>query len=247
MTRQLLLTVVCLGSLCVTPAFGQQNIQVQLPTFNMTTVSTMVSVPDGGTGLLGGIGRASEGSVERGVPLLSSMPYLNRMFKNRGIGRDFGSSNMTVIPRIIIQEEEELRQTGVSADTLDLLTSSGRGGGIGTYAGSAVDAKLARQAEFLSNNLARHSVEASPLAGEKKLPSVEEIKRRNQLAKVNRTAEAAEFFAKGTRAEADGKPAVAKVFYKMAATRAEGELRQQIATRLAILAGAQQGTKLAER
>ena len=242
MTRPLLLTVVCLGGLCVTHASAQQNLQVQLPTFNMTTVSTTVSVPDGGTGLLGGIGRASEGSVERGVPLLSSMPYLNRLFKNRGIGRDFGTSNMTVIPRIIIQEEEELRQTGVSADTLDLMTSNGRGGGIAKHAGAAVDAKLARQAEFLSNNLARHSVEMPQPAGEKKLPSVDEIKHRNELAKTNRKAEAAEFFAKGTQAETDGKPAVAKVFYKMAATRAEGDLRQQIASRLAILEGARQGT-----
>lgn len=247
MTRQLLLTAVCLGGLWGTSAFAQQNVQVQLPTFHMTTASTTVSVPDGGTGLLGGIGQASEGSVERGVPLLSSMPYLNRMFKNRGIGRDFGTSNMTVIPRVIIQEEEELRQTGVSADTLDMMTSSGRGGAVALHPGPGIDVRMARQAEFLSSHLARHSLTTPPADDQKKLPSVDEVKRRNELAKTNRKAEAAEFFAKGAQAEADGKPAVAKVFYKMAATRAEGDLRQQIASRLVILEGARQGTKLAER
>jgi general secretion pathway protein D len=85
---------------------------VQLPTFIFTTVSTTVSVPDGGTVLLGGIKRLSEGRVERGVPMLSKMPYINRLFKNVGIGRETESLMMMVTPRIIIQEEEELQQTG---------------------------------------------------------------------------------------------------------------------------------------
>jgi general secretion pathway protein D len=85
---------------------------VQLPTFNMTTVSTTVSVPDGGTVLLGGIKRLSEGRNERGVPMLSKLPYVNRLFRNVGIGRDTQSLMMMVTPRIIIQEEEELLQTG---------------------------------------------------------------------------------------------------------------------------------------
>jgi general secretion pathway protein D len=85
---------------------------VQLPTFNFTTVSTTVSVPDGGTVLLGGIKRLSEGRNERGLPMLSQLPYINRLFKNVGIGRDTQSLMMMVTPRIIIQEEEEFLQTG---------------------------------------------------------------------------------------------------------------------------------------
>ncbi|MCH5375482.1 MAG: type II and III secretion system protein, partial [Planctomycetes bacterium] len=85
---------------------------VQLPTFNFTTVSTTVSVPDGGTVLLGGIKRLSEGRTERGVPMLNKLPYINRLFKNVGIGRDTQSLMMMVTPRIIIQEEEEFLQTG---------------------------------------------------------------------------------------------------------------------------------------
>ncbi len=85
---------------------------VQLPTFIFTTVSTTVSVPDGGTVLLGGIKRLSEGRTECGVPMLSKMPYINRLFRNVGIGRETQSLMMMVTPRIIIQEEEELAQTG---------------------------------------------------------------------------------------------------------------------------------------
>jgi general secretion pathway protein D len=80
---------------------------VQLPTFAFTTVSTTVSVPDGGTVLLGGIKRLREGRNEQGVPVLSKLPYINRLFKNVGIGRESQSLMLMVTPRIIIQEEEE--------------------------------------------------------------------------------------------------------------------------------------------
>ena len=82
---------------------------VQLPTFSFVTVTTTVSVPDGGTVLLGGIKRLSEGRNEFGVPMLNKLPYINRLFKNVGIGRETQSLMMMVTPRIIIQEEEEER------------------------------------------------------------------------------------------------------------------------------------------
>lgn len=80
---------------------------VQQPSFATTNISTVVSVPDGGTILLGGIKRMREGRVERGVPILSKIPYVNRLFKNTAIGRETSTLMMTVTPRIIIQEEEE--------------------------------------------------------------------------------------------------------------------------------------------
>jgi len=80
---------------------------VQLPTFSFVTVTTTVSVPDGGTVLLGGIKRLSEGRNEFGVPMLNKLPYISRLFKNVGIGREAQSLMLMVTPRIIIQEEEE--------------------------------------------------------------------------------------------------------------------------------------------
>jgi general secretion pathway protein D len=86
-----------------------EGVTVQLPTFSFVTVTTTVSVPDGGTVLLGGIKRLSEGRNEFGVPILSKVPYVNRLFKNVGIGRETQSLMMMVTPRIIIQEEEEAK------------------------------------------------------------------------------------------------------------------------------------------
>ena len=83
------------------------GVTVQLPTFSFVTVTTTVSVPDGGTVLLGGIKRLSEDREEDGVPILDKIPYVDRLFKNTAIGRDTSSLMMMVTPRIIIQEEEE--------------------------------------------------------------------------------------------------------------------------------------------
>jgi general secretion pathway protein D len=88
---------------------SRSGVTVQLPAFQFVSVVTTVSVPDGGTVLLGGIKRLSEGRTEFGVPLLSKVPYVNRLFRNVGIGRDTDSLMMMVTPRIIIQEEEEER------------------------------------------------------------------------------------------------------------------------------------------
>ena len=85
----------------------KEGTTVQLPTFAFTTVTTTVSVPDGGTVLLGGIKRLKEGRNEFGIPIMSKIPYINRLFKNVGIGREAQSLMLMVTPRIIIQEEEE--------------------------------------------------------------------------------------------------------------------------------------------
>lgn len=85
----------------------REGTTVQLPTFAYMSVNTTVSVPDGGTVLLGGIKRLSEGRSEFGVPVLDKIPYVNRLFKNASIGRETQSLMMMVTPRIIIQEEEE--------------------------------------------------------------------------------------------------------------------------------------------
>jgi type II secretory pathway component GspD/PulD (secretin) len=85
----------------------------QQPVFNTVNVTTTVAVPDGGTVLLGGLKRLSEGRNEFGPPVLSKIPYLDRLFRNVGYGREVQNLMLMVTPRVIINEEEELRQTGV--------------------------------------------------------------------------------------------------------------------------------------
>ena len=57
--------------------------------------------------LLGGVKRLREGRTMAGVPILNKIPYISRLFKNTGVGRETESLMMMVTPRIIIQEEEE--------------------------------------------------------------------------------------------------------------------------------------------
>ena len=80
---------------------------MQQPVVERILVQTTVSVPDGGTVLLGGIKRLREGRNEAGVPILGQIPYISRLFKNTGVGRETESLMLMVTPRIIIQEEEE--------------------------------------------------------------------------------------------------------------------------------------------
>jgi type II secretory pathway component GspD/PulD (secretin) len=85
---------------------------VQQPRLTRVTVLTTVAVPDGGTVLMGGLKRLSEGRNEYGPPVLSKVPYLNRLFRNTAYGRSAESLLIMVTPRIIIQAEEEEKQTG---------------------------------------------------------------------------------------------------------------------------------------
>jgi type II secretory pathway component GspD/PulD (secretin) len=101
------------------PGFNQPNPSdpitftqlIQQPIIQSVTVQTTVAVPDGGTVLMGGLKRLSEARNEYGPPILSKIPYLNRLFRNTGYGREATSLLMMITPRIIIQEEEEQIQT----------------------------------------------------------------------------------------------------------------------------------------
>ncbi|MBN9517139.1 hypothetical protein J0H58_01255 [bacterium] len=84
---------------------------LQQPAFTPLSVQTTVVCPDGGTVLLGGLNKLGESRNEFGPPFLSKIPYLNRLFKNVGIGRETRHIMIMVTPRIIINAEEEYTQT----------------------------------------------------------------------------------------------------------------------------------------
>ena len=80
---------------------------------------TTVTVPDGGTVLLGGLKTHGERRQEFGTPVLSKIPYLNRLFKNTGSTRYTSSLLLTVTPRIIILAEEE-ENLGIPAEYIGI-------------------------------------------------------------------------------------------------------------------------------
>jgi len=80
---------------------------VQQPNFSNISIQTTVLVPDGGTVIMGGLKALREGRNEFGPPILSKLPYVNRLFKNVGYGKETESMLIMVTPRVIINEEEE--------------------------------------------------------------------------------------------------------------------------------------------
>jgi len=80
---------------------------VQQPIETTFTVMTTVSVPDGGTILMGGVKLLSEGRQEYGIPMINKIPYLKRLFSNTAVGRETKTMMLMVTPHIIIQEEYE--------------------------------------------------------------------------------------------------------------------------------------------
>jgi Flp pilus assembly secretin CpaC len=105
---------------------------LQQPRFTAITATTTVSVPDGGTVLIGGLKTLREGRKEFGPPILSKLPYINRLFKNTAYGKETESFLMMVTPRIIInEEEEELAIAGRAPLLQGGIMPAGPGGAIG--------------------------------------------------------------------------------------------------------------------
>ena len=90
---------------------------IQEPQIELTRVRTTVSIPDGGTLLLGGTTVTGEIEREAGVPVLSKIPFLKRAFTNRSFAKDENVLLILVKPTIIIQRE-------IEQQNFPLLTSS---------------------------------------------------------------------------------------------------------------------------
>ena len=66
-----------------------------------------VTIPDGGTAMLGGFRGISEKKFESGMPWLSSIPILNTFFMRRGNLSERRSLVILVTGRIVNLREEE--------------------------------------------------------------------------------------------------------------------------------------------
>jgi len=80
---------------------------VTIPETETSQIMTRVSVPDGGTLLLGGQKITVQVEKEVGVPILSKIPIIGMAFGNRSKIRDNKILLILVKPTIILQEERE--------------------------------------------------------------------------------------------------------------------------------------------
>ncbi|MCH8119647.1 MAG: hypothetical protein IIC00_07960, partial [Planctomycetes bacterium] len=84
-----------------------EEFEITVPETETSSVMTRVSIPDGGTLLLGGQKITAEVEKEAGVPILSKIPFIGRLFSNRSIIKDHKILLILVKPTIMLQEERE--------------------------------------------------------------------------------------------------------------------------------------------
>lgn len=83
------------------------GIFILLPDQARRGIRTTVSVPDGGTVLLGGLKQVGEVEIEAGVPVLSKIPVLKRAFTNTTTVKDTQTLLILLKAKILIQKEAE--------------------------------------------------------------------------------------------------------------------------------------------
>jgi len=80
---------------------------LQQPKLSTLAIEKTVAIPDGATVVFGGCKKVSEVQYEVCPPVVSDIPYLNRLFKNIGYSRESLQELVLVTPRIIVNREME--------------------------------------------------------------------------------------------------------------------------------------------
>ena len=84
---------------------------LQQPSFAKFAFDRKLTLPDGGTVLLTSLCQPNAGENEtvKPLPVISRIPYLNRLFKNVGTGAESKRVMLLITPRIFIASEDETR------------------------------------------------------------------------------------------------------------------------------------------
>ena len=203
MSQKRIATAVVFVALFAAPVMAQQNTTIQLPTFNFTTVTTTVSVPDRGGVSLGGISRSRSGTSSRGTPLIGKLPFVGRPFGNRSTGRELGTSNLSV--HAYIHDFEAMDE--------------------------AILARAA--ARHPRPGLVMNVNNSGTLVGENlTIPNAVMRQRQESAQQQAQIDELADLWSRAQEAEKDGKRGVAKIFYRMISRDATGDLKQHALARL---------------
>lgn len=89
-------------------------VPVQLPILSVTKIKTTVSVPDGGTVLVGGLKREVTSKMSVGMPFLRRIPILNLLFGRWGTSTLRSNLFVLINSQITIVHEEEAELFGTS-------------------------------------------------------------------------------------------------------------------------------------
>jgi type II secretory pathway component GspD/PulD (secretin) len=82
-----------------------QPISIQLPEVNLQRVRTTVTMPDGGTMMLGGMRLVERQNIRSGVPVLQDIPGLSFLFSRQGTSLQNRKILILIRARIVIMDE----------------------------------------------------------------------------------------------------------------------------------------------
>jgi hypothetical protein len=82
---------------------------VQRPSLTTININTTVSVPAGGSAVVGGFSSFAEGRNEFGPPVLSGVPAFGRLVRNTAYGRDLRAPRVLIGAQVFSMREAEER------------------------------------------------------------------------------------------------------------------------------------------
>ncbi len=91
---------------------GVADNTIQLPIITKQELSVTVCVPDKGILMIGGLGKSTEIKTSRGVPILSKIPIIKRLFSSNTVDKDINLADNLIIlikPTILHRAEQEGR------------------------------------------------------------------------------------------------------------------------------------------
>ncbi len=94
----------------VVAAAERFDFPIQFPVIRLRKLRTTVTIPDGGILLLGGMMKNIRWRAETGVPFLSNLPVLGRLFRWDVTDNERTNLSVLVTARLIIFEEEEKKR-----------------------------------------------------------------------------------------------------------------------------------------
>jgi type II secretory pathway component GspD/PulD (secretin) len=87
-------------------------VAIQTPQLTLQRIRTTITVPDGGSFVIGGLRQMTEVDVSSGVPILSDLPLIGTLFQRKGKSVIRQDIIIIVSARIIDLEEEEAYHYG---------------------------------------------------------------------------------------------------------------------------------------
>jgi type II secretory pathway component GspD/PulD (secretin) len=90
-----------------TLTLGLTNLNVEFPVLSVTNIKTTVTIPDGGTVLVGGLKRTVTQDSQVGIPSLSRLPLLDFLLGRKGQARMQSNLFVLISSKITVIRDEE--------------------------------------------------------------------------------------------------------------------------------------------